>query len=64
MKGDVITTGTLFGLLTLAHVWRVVQEPHLARDPFFLAFTGLATGMCIWAGWLLLSAKRARSDVG
>ena len=36
MKGYVITTGALFGLLMLAHIWRMVQEPHMVRDPWFL----------------------------
>ena len=63
MKGYVITTGALFGLLTMAHIWRMVQEPHLARDPWFLVFTGLATGLSVWACRLLISAKRSPSNV-
>ena len=47
----------LFGLLTLAHVWRLTQEPHLARDPWFLFFTLAAAGLCLWA----LALLRARS---
>ena len=42
MKTYVIVTGTVFGLLTVAHVWRIVEEPHLARDPWFMLFTGPA----------------------
>ncbi len=26
MKAYVVTTGTIFGLLTLAHLWRMVEE--------------------------------------
>jgi hypothetical protein len=26
MKAYLITTGTLFGLITMAHVWRVIGE--------------------------------------
>jgi hypothetical protein len=30
MKAYLITTGVVFGLLTLAHIWRIVaEEPHL-----------------------------------
>ncbi len=37
MKAYVITTGAVFGLLTLAHAWRVIAEdPHLATDPWFV----------------------------
>jgi uncharacterized membrane protein len=64
MKGYVITTGSLFGLLTLAHIWRMVQEPHLVRDPWFLVFTALATGLCVWACRLLMTTKRSPGDVG
>jgi hypothetical protein len=36
MRPYVITTGTVFGLLVVAHVWRVVEEgPGLAREPWF-----------------------------
>ena len=31
MKAYVMTTGAAFGLLTLVHIWRVIEEgPHLA----------------------------------
>jgi uncharacterized membrane protein len=58
MKAYVITTGAVFGLLTLAHVWQVVMKPHLARDPWFLLFTVLALGFCAWALSLLRSTVR------
>jgi hypothetical protein len=38
-------------------VWRLTQEPHLARDPWFLFFTLAAAGLCLWA----LALLRARS---
>jgi hypothetical protein len=58
MKQYVTATCALFGLLTLAHVWRLTQEPHLARDPWFLFFTLAAGGLCLWA-LALLRARRA-----
>jgi len=60
MKAYVMTTGTVFGLLTLAHVWRVLEEGlHLARDPFFLLITLAAAALPLWACRLLSSPTRA-----
>jgi hypothetical protein len=46
----VIATGVLFGLLTVAHVWRMFEEPHLATDPWFLlvTITIAALGVVAW----------------
>ena len=59
MKAYVITTGTLFALLALAHVWRVILERHLARDPWFLLTTLISVGMCAWAWRLFRAAPRS-----
>ena len=54
MKAYVMTTGVLFGLLTVVHVWRLIEEgPHLAREPWFALFTIAAAALCLWA-WRLL----------
>jgi hypothetical protein len=54
MRAYLITTGAVFGLLVLAHVWRVIEEgPQLAREPWFVLFTMIAAVMCLWA-WRLL----------
>jgi len=53
MKAYIITTGVVFGLITLAHFWRIAEEPHLAKDPFFLVLTVAAAGLCVWS-WLVL----------
>jgi len=39
MRSYVVATGVVFGLLTLAHLWRIVEEPHLASDPWFILIT-------------------------
>ena len=40
MKAYVSTTGVVFGLLTLAHIWRGIAEgPHLAAQPWFILIT-------------------------
>ncbi|MEO8635160.1 MAG: hypothetical protein ABI587_07775 [Gemmatimonadales bacterium] len=59
MKTYVITTGTLFGLLTLAHLWRaLVAEPNMARDPYYIAITLVAAGLMLWAWRVVRHAPR------
>jgi hypothetical protein len=59
VKAYVITTGTVFGLLTIAHLLRMVLEkPDLASEPFYLAITAASAAMCIWAGYVLRRAKQ------
>jgi hypothetical protein len=59
VKAYVITTGAVFGLLTLAHVWRGFVEPHLAKEPWFILITLTTFALCLWA-WRLL-ARSSRS---
>ena len=60
MKAYLMTTGTIFGLITVAHVWRVFAESAaLARDPWFVLLTLLAAGLCVWAFWLLRPGARS-----
>ena len=49
MKAYIVTTGTLFGLIVVAHVLRIVAEPHLATDPWYILLTAAAAGMSVWA---------------
>lgn len=59
MKPYVMTTGTLFGLLTGAHIWRVFEEGRqLATDPWFVVVTLGAAGLCLWAWHLLRPSAR------
>jgi hypothetical protein len=54
MKASVRTTGTIFGLLTIVHLWRLIAvEPHLATDPWFVIITVAAGALGLWA-WRLL----------
>jgi hypothetical protein len=49
-----MTTGTVFGLITLAHILRVIEEGrHLATEPWFVLLTVATAVMCGWA-WRLL----------
>jgi hypothetical protein len=54
MKPYVITTGVVFGLLTLAHIWRAVAEgPRLATEPWYVLITLASAALCFWALRLL-----------
>lgn len=53
MKRYVITTGLIFGLVTLAHLARMVVERPLATDPAYWLVTAAVAGLAGWAGWLL-----------
>ena len=55
MKAYVITTGIIFGLIVVAHILRMVSEnPQLARDPGYIAITGAAAALCLWALGLVI----------
>jgi len=54
VKPYVITTGTVFGLIVVAHIWRaVVEGPSIAKDPVYIILTVVAAGLALWA-WRLL----------
>ena len=58
MKAYLMTTGSVFGLIVLAHVWRVIAEgPHLVTDPWYILLTAAAAALCVWA-WRLLRLLR------
>ena len=45
MRTYVMTTGAIFALLVVAHVWRLIAESaSLATDPFYILIT-LAAGV-------------------
>ena len=57
MRAYVTTTGLVFGLITLAHIWRVFAEgPPMATNPFFVLITLISAGLCFWA-WRLLRPR-------
>jgi hypothetical protein len=54
MKAYVMTTGAVFGLLTLAHLLRIIAEgPHLLTNPWYVVLTVAAATLGLWA-WRLL----------
>ncbi len=59
MRTYVITTGVVFGLLTVAHVARMIAEkPGLAEEPWYLAITAASAALCVWA---FVVVRRSRS---
>ena len=59
MKAYLTITSLLFALLTAVHIWRMVVERSVTRDPFFLAITLVAAGLCIWGLRLLRATSRS-----
>ena len=54
MKAYVMITGVVFGLITVAHVLRVIAEgPHLMMEPWYLVLTAATASLCVWA-WRLV----------
>jgi hypothetical protein len=50
MRAYVITTGILFAVITVAHLWEVIDRKHLLiEDPVVLA---VSVGLVVWA-WRL-----------
>jgi dolichyl-phosphate-mannose--protein O-mannosyl transferase len=61
MKSYIITTGVIFALLALAHVWRVIEEgPSLLTNPWWVVVTLVAAALCIWACRLIWRAPADR----
>lgn len=59
MKAYVMTTGAIFGLLVIAHIWRMISEnAQLATDPAYLAITATSGVLCLWAVRLVVRASR------
>jgi hypothetical protein len=49
MRAYVLTSGSIFGLIVLAHVWRIFLEPHVVREPLWVLITLAAVGLTVWA---------------
>jgi len=59
MRTYVVATGTIFGLFTLAHIWRWVEERHLVTDPWHVSVTIASAALCIWAWRVARTAARS-----
>jgi hypothetical protein len=59
MKAYILTTGIIFGVITLAHILRILTEnPGLATDPWYALLTAISAALCAWAVRLLWLSKR------
>ena len=45
----VVVTGIVAAVLTALHVWRMFEEPHLIRQPSFIAITLASAAISLWA---------------
>ncbi len=60
MRTYVTITGVIFGLITVAHIWRIIAEgSRLATQPFFVLMTVASTAFTLWAVRLLRSRSAA-----
>ncbi len=59
MRAYLITTGSLFALLTILHVWRVIAEGPQVANPWWVLITVAAAGLSVWAWRLLRLAVRS-----
>lgn len=59
MRAYLLVTGTVFALVTLAHVWRVIAESsRLASDPWFVLLTLVTAALSVWAFRLVRTTTR------
>lgn len=58
MKVYLLVTGTIFALIALAHILRMIFEPSVIRDPVFLVLTMLTIAMSIWSSLLLRRGEK------
>ena len=63
MRAYLVTTGVMFALVAVAHVWRIAVESRaLAMDPWFIGLTIVAVLMSVWAFRLLRTATPRAID--
>jgi len=53
MRAYILTTGVIFGIVTLAHVWRMIEEKPMATEPWYILITVATGALCLWA-WRVL----------
>jgi hypothetical protein len=59
MKAYIVTTSMIFAGIVMAHVLRVYTEGFgLVNDPWFVALTVLAAGLCGWGLRLVFRLPR------
>ena len=60
MKAYVITSGSVFALIALAHLWRAIAEGSgLLKSPVFIVLTAFAVALALWAWRVLVRLPRS-----
>ena len=60
MRAYVITTGLVFALLTVVHIWRVIVEgTQLLTNPWWVLITAAAAALSIWAFVVVRRSSRS-----
>jgi hypothetical protein len=57
MRSYVIVAGVIFGLVVAVHLWRMIVEPRLTGDPWFLLATIAAAALSV-AAWRVVRRSR------
>lgn len=60
MRAYLITTGSVFALIVVAHIARFVTEAGALREPWLWLLTLLSAGLSFWAFSLLRRAGAKR----
>ena len=59
MKTYITTTGIIFALITVAHLWRMIEEgKRLMTEPGYAVLTLVSATLAVWA-WRLLVRPRS-----
>ncbi len=56
MRAYLAVTGSAFGLIVVAHLWRIVAEGRQVMDGWWVGLTLLAAALAVWA-WRLFRAS-------
>ena len=60
MRAFLVTVGTVFALIVVAHIARIVAEPEMGREPWFWLLTIVSAALSGWA-WRLWWTGSPRS---
>ena len=59
MKAYIITSATLFGLITVAHLLRIMMEgARLLTEPVYILLTLLSAALSVWGWYVLRQSNR------
>ena len=62
MNAFLVTVGVVFGLVVIAHVARMVVEPHVATDPWYWALTLIAAALSGWSWYLFWTSRQTKGS--